>query len=101
MSAEPAPTRQVSVSSFVPAFFRDIRVLHIVGQIVFAVVLIAAVSAIWTSILASLQSKNLTPNTGFLTNRSGFDISERPSWYSSDSSYADAFRVGVENSLRI
>jgi His/Glu/Gln/Arg/opine family amino acid ABC transporter permease subunit len=101
MAAEPAPTRQFSVSSFVPAFFRDIRVLHIVGQIVFAVILIAAVSAIWTSILASLQSKNLTPNTGFLTNRSGFDISERPSWYSSDSSYADAFRVGVENSLRI
>src|SRR5262249_13398644 len=46
-------------------------------------------------------SKNLTPNIGFLSNRAGFDIAERPDWYTSDSSYGDAFLVGVTNSLRI
>src|SRR5437763_10492297 len=100
MSSEPAPNQQISAANFIPAFFRDIRVLRFVGQFVFAVLLIAAVSAVWTSILTSLQSKNLTPNIGFLTNRAGFDISEHPIWYSSNSSYGDAFRVGVENSLR-
>lgn len=87
--------------SLIPAFLRDVRVLNFIGQVIFAIVLIAAVSAIWTSILNSLQSKNLTPNIDFLSNRAGFDISERPAWYSSNSSYAEAFRVGVENSLRI
>jgi His/Glu/Gln/Arg/opine family amino acid ABC transporter permease subunit len=101
MTVEPAPTRQSSITDFIPSFFRDVRVLHIIGQIVFAIVLVAAVSAVWTSIINSLQSKNLTPNTDFLTNRAGFDISEHPDWYSSNNSYADAFRVGVENSLRI
>jgi His/Glu/Gln/Arg/opine family amino acid ABC transporter permease subunit len=87
--------------SLLPAFLRDIRVLQIIGQIVFAIVLIAAASLIWSSILTSLQSRNLTPNFFFLQNRSGFDISEPPEWYSSASSYGDAFLVGVINTLRI
>ena len=101
MSTDPAPTRRTTPSSLLPFFLRDVRVLKIVGQVIFAIVLIAAASAIWTSILSSLQSKNLTPNTVFLTNRAGFDISEHPDWYSSNSTYGDAFRVGLENSLRI
>ena len=99
--AEPTPRRQAPRRNALTALFRDARVLNILGQIVFAIVLVAAASAIWTSILASLQSKNLTPNLGFLTNRAGFDIAEHPAWYSSSSSYGEAFRVGVENSLRI
>src|SRR5215475_10315214 len=101
MSVESVPTRRSFSTASLPAFFRDVRVLHIIGQIAFAIVLIAAVSAVWSSILASLQSKNLTPNTAFLSNRAGFDISEHPAWYSSNSTYGDAFRVGLENSLRI
>ena len=101
MSTDPAPIRVNTTSGFMPGFLRDARVLKIIGQVIFAIILIAAVSAIWTSILGSLQSKNLTPNTFFLTNRAGFDISEHPDWYSSNSSYGDAFRVGLENSLRI
>ena len=77
------------------------RVLHILGQIVFAVVLIAAVSAIWTSILGFAAIQKSDAELDFLSNRAGFDISEHPAWYSSNSSYGDAFRVGLENSLRI
>jgi ABC-type amino acid transport system permease subunit len=101
MSTDPAPIRPTSGSTLLPVFLRDARVLKIVGQVVFAIVLIAVVSAVWTSILSSLQAKNLTPNTAFLANRSGFDISEHPDWYSNNNTYGDAFRVGVENSLRI
>jgi general L-amino acid transport system permease protein len=101
MSTDPAPIRPNAGSSLLPVFLRDARVLKIIGQVIFAIVLIAAVSGIWTSILSSLQSKNLTPNTAFLSNRAGFDISEHPDWYSSNNTYGDAFRVGLENSLRI
>lgn len=88
-------------SSFIPAFLRDERILSILGQLIFAFVLVYLVSLVWGSILTSLNSKNLTPNLNFLTNRAGFDIGERPDWYSSNSSYGDAFSVGLTNSLRI
>ena len=101
MAAISPPTQSPARSSLLPAFLRDIRVLQIIGQIIFTIVLVAALSAIWTSILTSLQQKSLTPNLTFLQNRSGFDISERPDWYTSNNTYGDAFRVGLTNSLRI
>ncbi len=87
--------------SYVPALLRDQRILSIIGQLIFAFVLVYLISLLWTSILTSLSSKNLTPNLNFLSNRAGFDIGERPEWYSSNSSYGDAFKVGLTNSLRI
>jgi His/Glu/Gln/Arg/opine family amino acid ABC transporter permease subunit len=101
MAAVPSPTHEPIGRSFIPAFLRDIRVLQVIGQIVFAIVLVVIASAIWSSILSSLNSRNLAPTFTFLQNRSGFDISEHPEWYSSNSTYGDAFRVGLTNSLRI
>src|SRR5215207_8673744 len=101
MSAVSPPTGQSPGTGLIPAFLRDVRVLQIIGQVVFAILLLLIAASIWNSILGTLQSRNLTPSTGFLVNRAGFDISERPAWYSSNSTYGDAFRVGVENSLRI
>jgi general L-amino acid transport system permease protein len=85
----------------IPAFLRDARVLSVVGQIVFAMVLVYLLSLLWGSILVNLAEKNLTPNLNFLSNRAGFDLSERPEWYTSDSNYGEAFTVGVINTLRI
>jgi general L-amino acid transport system permease protein len=87
--------------SFVPAFLRDQRILSAVGQIIFAFVLVYLISLLWGSIMDSLSSKNLTPNLTFLSNRAGFDIGESPAWYTSNSNYGDAFKVGLTNSLRV
>lgn len=87
--------------SLIPAFLRDERVLSALVQVVFAFVLVYALSLLWGSIISSLNSKNLTPNLNFLGDRAGFDIGERPEWYTSNSSYGDAFQVGLANSLRI
>lgn len=101
MSAVSSPRGQTPGTRLIPAFLRDVRVLQIIGQIIFAVLLLLIASSIWNSILDTLSSRNLTPSTGFLANRAGFDISEGADWYSSNSTYGDAFRVGLENSLRI
>ncbi len=101
MSVIPSATNPAVGRSVLPAFLRDVRILQIIGQIVFAIVLVAVASLIWTSILNTLQARNLTPNFAFLENRSGFDISEHPEWYSSSSTYGDAFSVGFINTLRI
>ncbi len=85
----------------IPAFLRDIRVLQAVAQIVFAIVIAVVISQIATDILRQLASKNLTPNLLFFQNRAGFDITEAPDWYSSNSNYGTAFQVGLINTLRV
>lgn len=97
----PNTTHPTQNRSVIPAFLRDQRILSVVGQLIFAFVLVYLISLLWGSILTSLSSKNLTPNLNFLTNRAGFDIGERPDWYTSNSTYGDAFLVGLVNSLRI
>jgi His/Glu/Gln/Arg/opine family amino acid ABC transporter permease subunit len=93
--------RPRSSSLPVPAFLRDIRVLQIIGQVVFVILLVTFFSKLGSDIVGSLQAKNLTPNLTFLRDRGGFDISEHPAWYSSDSSFGDAFVVGLINTIRV
>ncbi len=81
-------------------FLRDIRVLQIVGQIIFGIIVVAALAILWTQIFSSLEAKNLTPNFDFLESRSGFVIAEHPDWYTTNSTYGQAFLVGVINTLR-
>jgi len=87
--------------SLIPAFLRDVRVLQILGQIIFVIVVVVMIAAVVAAIIASLSAKNLTPNFSFLQQRAGFDISNAPSWYSSDNNYWAAFQVGLQNSLRV
>jgi general L-amino acid transport system permease protein len=94
-ATQPRNTRPLS------NLLRDSRVLQIIGQTVFAVVIIALIFALASSILSSLQAKNLTPNFSFLRTTAGFDISETPDWYSSSSTYWMAFQVGVINTIRV
>jgi general L-amino acid transport system permease protein len=82
-------------------YLRDIRVLQIIGQVIFALVLIAFFYGIAAGILGALAEKNLTPNLAFLGTRAGFDIAERPEWYSSNSTYWEAYQVGLINTLRV
>ena len=83
------------------SFFSDIRVLQVVGQIIFVLVVVIIASQIMTSILSVLASRNLVPSFNFLQDRAGFDISERPDWYTSNSSYGEAYQVGIANTLRV
>lgn len=85
----------------IPAFLRDVRVLQAVGQIIFVIVIAVVISQITADILNQLASKNLTPNLAFFQNRAGFDITEAPDWYSSNSNYGTAFQVGLINTLRV
>lgn len=78
----------------------DLRFLRVVGQIVFVVVVVFAISQVWNSISGALESRNLTPNFAFLENRAGFEIGGAEG-YSPDDSYWQAFQVGLRNTLSI
>ncbi len=96
-AATPPPQR----NNLFLSFLLDPNVLQAISQIVIAALVVIAVSQLWSAILFNLEANNLTPNLAFLSNRAGFDIGERPDWYSSDSTYGQAFVVGIINTLRV
>lgn len=95
-----AISHQTPSDSIIPAFFRDSRVLQVIGQIIFLIVLVLALSQLLAGVNEQLQAKNLTPNFSFLSNPAGFDIGEKPDWYTRDNTYGEAFIVGIINTLR-
>lgn len=76
----------------------DLRFLQILGQIVFMILVVIAVTGLVNSIVGALASKNLTPTFTFLQNRAGFAIAGAEG-YTPDSSYWAAFNVGLRNTL--
>ena len=85
----------------VPPFLRDVRVLQAIGQVAFVLIVMVVFSLLANTVTTELRAKNLVPGFGFLSQRAGFDISDSPDWYSGDSSYGDAFLVGMINTLRV
>jgi His/Glu/Gln/Arg/opine family amino acid ABC transporter permease subunit len=83
------------------AFLRDLRFIRAAAQIIFAVVVVALLAAMWLSVYNTLRESNLLPTFDFLQRRSGFPISESPASYTVNSTFQDAFLVGVRNTLRV
>lgn len=98
MSAIPESPSQ---NTLIPAFLRDIRVLQVIGQIIFVIILVAVISSVASQIVSALTAKGIAPNLTFLQNTGGFDISERPAWHTSSSTFGQAFIVGLLNTLRV
>jgi His/Glu/Gln/Arg/opine family amino acid ABC transporter permease subunit len=93
------PPQQIQIK--LPAILRNVQVLQAIAQIVFVILVVSFFSLLWSNISATLAERNLYPSFDFLNNRAGFDIAEKPDWYAPSSSYGDAFKVGVINTLRI
>ena len=98
MAATPQAQPQ---NSLIPSFLSDIRVLQIIGQIVFVIIILVIFSQLAATASTELHAKGLAPGFSFLNLRAGFDIGEKPAWYTADNSYGDAFIVGMTNTLRI
>lgn len=92
---EPATTTQT-----IP-FWRDERILQILGQAGFIVVVIAGGYFLFNNMVSGLQKQGMTLGLSFLSQIAGFDIGETLIEYSRSSSYWRAFQVGVLNTLLI
>jgi His/Glu/Gln/Arg/opine family amino acid ABC transporter permease subunit len=79
----------------------DVRFLQIVGQIVFVIILIGLVFGVMNSITTTLDEADLAPNPAVFFTRAGFDITNAPDWYTSNSRYIDAYAVGFVNTVRV
>lgn len=98
---KPDSTHSAPAAPTLLDYFRDLRVIRAVAQVIFVVVIVVALGIIWTNILNTLAERNLLPSFTFLERRAGFAIGQAPDWYSPDNTYGEAFRVGVENTLQV
>jgi general L-amino acid transport system permease protein len=83
-----------------PAFWRDVRVLRILGQLVFVVALVVVAYQLWLNLRFEIQRQGLDLSFDFLERRAGFSIQEGIS-YSANQSFLRAYVVGVANTLRV
>ena len=83
------------------AFWRDIRFLQLIGQVIF-VLLIALVAAfLYANVTNNLARQGLTVGYGFIRNPASFDIGEAYIDYQASDSYGRALLVGLTNTLVI
>jgi general L-amino acid transport system permease protein len=83
------------------SFFYDPRVRSIVFQLLAAAGVIIFIVWIVLNTIENLQRSNIASGFGFLGARSGFDISQTLIPYSTESTYARAFFVGLLNTLEV
>jgi general L-amino acid transport system permease protein len=86
---------------FNKAFWRDIRFMQFMGQVVFILVFAIAAGFLYSNVTANLARLGLTVGYGFLRNPASFDIGESYIPYQPSDSYGRAIQVGVVNTLMI
>ena len=72
---------------------------NLVYQVVTLVVILGLIYFAWTNVVQNLARANMTSGFGFLNSRAGFDIAQSLIAYSSDSTYFEALKVGLINTL--
>jgi len=83
----------------IKAFWRDIRFLQVLGQVVFILLLALAAGFLYANVSANLARQGLTVGYGFITNPASFDIGESYIPYELSDSYGRAILVGLVNTL--
>ena len=88
-----------SVSEKIP-FWRDIRVLRVLFQVIFLIGVLLLAGILYMNMLRGLSGLGLTLNLDFLNDEAGFGIAEGIAYDPSDT-YLRAFWVGVINTIRV
>jgi general L-amino acid transport system permease protein len=82
-----------------PPLWRNVRVLRVVGQIVFVLLVIFVFREMYLNITYNLDVRDQSFSYGFLDNRSGFGIKEHIVSYRATMPFYRAFLVAYTNAL--
>lgn len=82
-------------------FYRDIRMIAVILQVVFALLVAATLWFLYTNMMEGLRRANLLPTFSFLGTPAGFPIAESVISYDPAMTYGRAFVVGVLNTVRV
>jgi general L-amino acid transport system permease protein len=83
----------------IKAFWRDIRFLKILAQVIFILVLVMAALYLYRNVSINLARQGMTVGYGFLKNPASFDIGESHIPYQASDPYQRALLVGLVNTL--
>ncbi|MBU0906256.1 MAG: ABC transporter permease subunit [Firmicutes bacterium] len=82
-------------------FWRDKRIIPILLQVVFAVIVVIAGVFLITNALTSLRQIGISFGYDFLGKMASFDIGDKLIEFSSTDSYGKAFIVGILNTIKV
>jgi general L-amino acid transport system permease protein len=83
----------------IKAFWRDVRFLKILAQLIFIVVLVLIAAYLYVNVTTNLARQGLTVGYGFMNNPASFGIGESFIPYEPSDTYARALLVGLVNTL--
>ena len=81
-------------------FYRDVRMIGILAQIAFVIIIILAGAFLLNNVREGLRANGRVFSWNFLNQTAGFEIAEGPTFLTSDT-YRRAFVVGAINTLRV
>lgn len=90
-----------SSSSTSPPFWRDKRVIPILLQALFALLVILLGAFFFTNALGSLRQMGMSFGYDFLGKMASFDIGDKLIEFSSTDTYGKAFMVGILNTIKV
>ncbi len=96
MATSTPPIQRTSIP-----FYRDTRIIAIIVQVVFAIIVIGGLWWLYANMMNGLRRVNLLPTFSFLTVSAGFPIAESVIAYDPSMTYGQAFIVGILNTVRI
>jgi len=82
-------------------FWRDVRVLTILSQVVFILMLAVIAGFLYANLSTAMRQRGLVADLGFLALESGFEIGEGLIPYRPSDTYGRAYLVGVLNTLLV
>lgn len=93
-------TKKYSTEEAIP-FWRDERILRVLGQVFFLVVVVGFFYYIYNNMISALAAQGMTPSFTFLSNTAGFDIGQQLIKYVRSDSYGRAILVGLLNTAYV
>ncbi len=96
-----ATTRSSNSGSARIPFYRNVKTIGLLAQIVFVVVVVAAMYIVYHNVSTALRASDIPADFSFLGNRAGVPIAESVIRYSPNDSYGRAFVIGVLNTLKV
>ncbi len=82
-------------------FWRDVRVLRVLSQIVFLILVFLLLGYLAGNMLSAMRQAGLALGYSFLKQTAGFDIGEHMIAYDRSSTYWQAFQVGLLNTALV
>ncbi|HSO57410.1 MAG TPA: ABC transporter permease subunit, partial [Paenisporosarcina sp.] len=93
--------KKISSSSTSPPFWRDKRVIPILLQVLFALLVVLLGAFFFTNALGSLRQMGMSFGYDFLGKMASFDIGDKLIEFSSTDTYGKAFIVGILNTIKV